>query len=67
MIFNSISIRDTTYLVPVRVGPSERLIPPVDGVDVAVNTVVVAGVGAGRRYRLQTVHIRLGKTFQPGE
>ena len=57
MIFNSISIRDTTYLVPVWVGPSECLIPPVDGVDVAVNAVVVAGVGAGWRYWLQTINI----------
>ena len=51
----------------VRVSSGERLIPPVDGVDVAVNAVVVAGVGAGWRYRLQTINIRLGKTFEPGE
>ena len=33
----------------VRVGSGEGLVAPVDGVDVAVNAVVVGGVRTGRR------------------
>ena len=39
------------------VGSSQRLVPPVDGVDVAVNAVVVTRVGAWRGDGLQTVHV----------
>ena len=49
-----------THLVPVRVGPGEGLVPPVYGVDVAVDAVVVgARPRAGRAAVLQTLCVRL--------
>ena len=51
--------------MPVWVGPSECLIPPVDGVDVAVDAVVVTVPGAGRAS--QTLRVRLGQRLQPGQ
>ena len=39
----------SAHLVSVRVSSGEGLIPPVDGVDVAVDAVVVGGVGTGGR------------------
>ena len=52
----------------VRVGPGEGLVPPVDGVDVAVNAVVVgARPGAGGAAVLQTLCVRLGQRLEPGE
>ena len=57
-----------THLVSVRVGPGEGLVPPVDGVDVAVNAVVVgARPGAGWASVLQTLRVRLGQRLEPGE
>ena len=54
--------------MPVWVCPGQGLVPPVDGVDVAVNAVVVgAGAGAGRAAVLQTLSVRLGQRLQPGE
>ena len=53
--------------MPVWVGPGEGLVPPVDGVDVAVDAVVVAGSGAGRTVVLQTLRVRFGQRLQPGE
>ena len=48
--------------MPVRVGPGEGLVPPVDGVDVAVDAVVVgARPRAGRAAVLQTLSVRLGQ------
>ena len=52
----------------VRVGPGEGLVPPVDGVDVAVNAVVVgARPRAGGAAMLQTLRVRLGQRLEPGE
>lgn len=52
----------------VRVGPGEGLVPPVDGVDVAVNAVVVgARPGAGWASVLQTLCVGLGQRLEPGE
>ena len=48
--------------MPVWVGPGEGLVPPVDGVDVAVDAVVVgARPRAGRAAVLQTLSVRLGQ------
>lgn len=50
------------HLVSVGVGPGEGLVPPVDGVDVAVNAVVVgARPGAGGDSVLQTLRVGLGQ------
>ena len=52
----------------VRVGPGKGLVPPVDGVDVAVNAVVVRPrAWAGGAAVLQTLTVRLGQRLQPGE
>ena len=56
-----------TNLVPVWVGASQGLVPPVDGVGPAVQAVVVGGGRAGRGHRLQAVTLRLGQRLQPGE
>ena len=48
--------------MPVWVGPGEGLVPPVDGVDVAVNAVVVrARAWTGGAAMLQTLTVRLGQ------
>ena len=51
--------------MPVWVGPGEGLVPPVDGVDVAVDAVVVTVAWAGRGR--QALRVRLGQRLQPGE
>ena len=54
--------------MPVRVGPGQGLVPPVDGVDVAVDAVVVgARPRAGRAAVLQTLCVRFRQRLQPRE
>ena len=56
-----------THLVSIWIGPGQCLVPPIDGVDVAVNAVVVGGVRTGRSNVVKRVRFRLGEGLQPGE